>query len=1077
MLAPPNTVVRPPSLLKRVMDAVVRPPSVSPYKEQGVSGTAVHSGYIPTRERSSKWAGRERYVTIMDMATNTSIIAAGMHYFLNLIAHPQWNVAPADESDPAKKAAELIEETLHNMDAPWARVVRRAGTYRFQGFGIQEWTAKKALDGSVGLLSVEPRPQHTIEQWVVADDGSVEGVWQRHPKTGVLLGLPRKKFLYLVEDTLTDSPEGVGLFRHLAEPWERLKIYYELEARAFERDLRGIPVGRVPYSQLKQAVSDGLMTKGDAEMAMKAMEDFVQLQVKQSDTSITLDSLPYFSSAADGAKVTGTPQWGLELLQGSSSGVEALDKAIIRTQTEMARILTVEHLMMGESSGNRSLGEDKSKNLYLVANAVLEDIAMGVTNDIVPHICMLNGIPEELFPYCEPEDVAFKDAESVAATLQKMALAGAVLAPDDPVISDVRALMGVSEPAPIPPELVGLAPSPDAQLAAESADARAAEAAAQQEAQGEADAAAGTDDGEEVEKGFDPSQPRDREGQWASSGGSGASHEALQERLGKPVAREGHTYAYRREGGKETDSVNNQAKKATDAVLYRGTKKTKEFGAIRSVVARESDTVAGLNYGTSAREVVYFDLTVAGKNSTQRFKTLRAAMVRAEFERKLSLEKFDPDQPRDREGQWSQGGWDGGGDTVTAYHGASSTVAKKILKHGIKTGRSDQLAWVARDRSSAEMFGAIAAKKGEPAVLFEVKIPRDRLKDFRVVHGRTASLSETIPAEWISGYALFESSGKAGKFTSVKKADAETVYVVVVGPKEDVEKFDPSQPRAHDGKWTSGGGGLGIATGAGVSSNGAAAALLAKNSDPNATIESIVAELTPQQREMMGAARAATAAGTSTRDQFRQADGTYTPEREALHEEILGKMFTPEAVAAATPAPGERPEFVMTGGRPAAGKTSSLRSADIEAGPPKYVYLSADTIQESLPGYSGPRAGLYNPEAQDIADKAEGMARSLGVNLTFDATMKTGISATDRVDRFQKAGYDVSAYFVHTTPEMSARRSVERFATTGRFVPPEVSFNSRTNEKTFDDLTPKFKRWALFDNNGRRPRLVARSWK
>jgi hypothetical protein len=59
---------------------------------------------------------------------------------------------------------------------------------------------------------------------------------------------------------------------------------------------------------------------------------------------------------------------------------------------------------------------------------------------------------------------------------------------------------------------------------------------------------------------------------------------------------------------------------------------------------------------------------------------------------------------------------------------------------------------------------------------------------------------------------------------------------------------------------------------------------------------------------------------------------------------------------------------------------------------------------------------------------------------------------------------------------MSARRSVERFAATGRFVPPEVSFNSRSNEETFDALTPSLDRWALFDNNGRAPRMVRRSW-
>ena len=451
-----------PSYFKRVLDAVLspRPPAARPFQEMGVGGTAIYGGYVQTREKSSQWVGQQRYVTISDMAVNTSIIAAGIHYFLNLIARPTWTVAPKDndKSSEAKAVAELVNEVLHDLSVPWSRAVRRAGTYRFYGFGVQEWIAKRRQDGKVGLESVEPRPQSTITRWSVSDSGAVEGVWQIAPQTGKELGIPRKKLLYLVDDVLSDSPEGVGIFRHLAEPWERLKQYYTLEARAFERDLRGTPIGRVPYTLLREAVAAGDLTAAQAQDLSEAMEKFVKLQVKQSDTAITLDSIPYYSQAADGAKVAGLPQWGLELLSGGAAGMGEVAAAITRTQTEMARILTVEHLMMGESSGNRALGEDKSKNLYLVANAVLQDIAAGVQQDIIPAICVLNGISEELYPQCEVEDVSSADADTVASVLAKMAQAGAVLAPDDEVVDDVRQLLGVAISKPPTPEMMGMAP-------------------------------------------------------------------------------------------------------------------------------------------------------------------------------------------------------------------------------------------------------------------------------------------------------------------------------------------------------------------------------------------------------------------------------------------------------------------------------------------------------------------------------------------------------------------------------------------------------------------------------------------
>jgi len=48
--------------------------------------------------------------------------------------------------------------------------------------------------------------------------------------------------------------------------------------------------------------------------------------------------------------------------------------------------------------------------------------------------------------------VTFRDAEKVAGVLRDMSTAGAVLDPDDPVINDVRDLLGVSNAPEMTPE-------------------------------------------------------------------------------------------------------------------------------------------------------------------------------------------------------------------------------------------------------------------------------------------------------------------------------------------------------------------------------------------------------------------------------------------------------------------------------------------------------------------------------------------------------------------------------------------------------------------------------------------------
>ena len=141
--------------------------NVTSTKTVGASGTAVYGGYIQEDETSARLVGRQKYRTYSNMLANVEIVATGVRYFLNLLAKASWNVEPADDSDQAKEIAEAIEDMIHGMDTSWARVIRRAGMYRFYGFSIQEWTAKRREDGLIGLADIAPRPQLTIERWNV----------------------------------------------------------------------------------------------------------------------------------------------------------------------------------------------------------------------------------------------------------------------------------------------------------------------------------------------------------------------------------------------------------------------------------------------------------------------------------------------------------------------------------------------------------------------------------------------------------------------------------------------------------------------------------------------------------------------------------------------------------------------------------------------------------------------------------------------------------------------------------------------------------------------------------------------
>ncbi len=420
--------------------------SVAPTRTAGVSGTAIYGGWIQQIEKDSSLTGHDRYKTFSDMLANTSIVAAGTRYFLNLVAKASWKFEPADHPD-GEQLAEAAERALtEDPRTPWHRIVRRGTMYRFYGFSVQEWTAKRAADGSLTFKDVAPRPQITIERWDVDQEGEVHGVLQRSPQSGEDIYLPRDKIVYVVDDTLSDSPEGLGLFRHLVNPSKRLERFEQLEGLGFETDLRGVPIGRVPIEELARQIEAGTITDTDRAAMVKPVIDFIQNHIKGPKLGLVLDSKPYAGS--DEAQTPSSQRmWDMELLKAGSTSQEAVAFAIERLNHDIARVLGVEGLLLGQGkTGSLALSKDKSHNLFLVVDGALADLAAALEDDLLGPLWRLNGWPVEAMPHLSTSAVRYRDVTQIATTLRDLSMAGAVLAPDDPAVAAVRDLMDLPKP-------------------------------------------------------------------------------------------------------------------------------------------------------------------------------------------------------------------------------------------------------------------------------------------------------------------------------------------------------------------------------------------------------------------------------------------------------------------------------------------------------------------------------------------------------------------------------------------------------------------------------------------------------
>ena len=428
--------------------------NVPPTVIGGAPGTAVVGGYIEEKERDRDLQGRKKYETYSNMLTNVSIVAAGVRYFLNLVAKPGWKFEPPENSGAeGERYAELLENMTTDMKTPWRRVVRRAAMYRFYGYSIQEWVAKIRDDGVMGLADVMPRPQHTVEKWDCDPTGELLGVIQTSPLDYRELYLPRRKLIYVVDDSLNDSPEGLGLFRHVAESARRLKRFEQLEGYGFESDLRGIPVGRAPLAALDNAVKNGDISEADKAAILQPLKTFMENHIRNPKLGLLMDSMAY-ETQDEAQRPSGVRQWDMELLKADSSTQAEIARTIDRLNREIARVLGVEQLLLGDNGvGSFAMAKEKSHNFALIIDSTLTELAEAFYDDFVTLIFLLNGWPMEMRPTVKTDKLQYRSVEEVTASLEQMARAGAVLSPDDPAINEVRDLMGLSRPINVLSEL------------------------------------------------------------------------------------------------------------------------------------------------------------------------------------------------------------------------------------------------------------------------------------------------------------------------------------------------------------------------------------------------------------------------------------------------------------------------------------------------------------------------------------------------------------------------------------------------------------------------------------------------
>ncbi len=223
----------------------------------------------------------------------------------------------------------------------------------------------------------------------------------------------------------------------------------------------------------------------------------------------------------------------------------------------------------------------------------------------------------------------------------------------------------------------------------------------------------------------------------------------------------------------------------------------------------------------------------------------------------------------------------------------------------------------------------------------------------------------------------------------------------------------------------------------------------------------------------------------TSKSQYNDDKGAYTPERLALHKKIIDTVMNDAAIKAATPEPGVKPTLALALGRPGAGKSTFVKDEGtpsvVTYNGKKYLSIDSDVIKSMLiPPYKGWNAATVHEESTDVFDIIDAAGRELGLNIFLEGTLKTRALA-HTADHYKAKGYNVEALYLYVPRKVSAIRAVKRYlqdgpSNRGRLVPPGFALEGNiSNEKNFDLIKSKFNSWVAYDSQNFPPKLIAKS--
>lgn len=424
-------------------DEVVQ--KVGPMEELGVTGVKRVSGYID-EEFLPALRGRKAVRVYREMAANDSMVGALLFSIDKLLREVEWKVLPPEQSEDGTKAQEFLESCMEDMSHSWDDFIGEVLSMITYGWSWHEIVYKRRLgpwqkdpkkrskhnDGLIGWRKMPIRAQETMLRWSFDETGGVRALVQMAPPRYQTTVIPIEKSVLFRTSIAKGNPEGVSLLRTSYRSWYFKKRLEEFEAIGVERDLAGMPVGKVPADYLTAA-------KGTPQA--KTVEAFKKMVrgVRRDENEGLVLPTQYDPD-------TKQPLFDFELM--SSGGTRQFDTNGIITRYEQRILMSVlaDFILVGhEDTGSYSLHTDKTGIFRAALNAITKAIADTLNRYVVPRLFAVNGWKLDELPRFEPTNVDPPALDQLAAFISSTAGAGMQWFPDPELEKYIREIARLPE--------------------------------------------------------------------------------------------------------------------------------------------------------------------------------------------------------------------------------------------------------------------------------------------------------------------------------------------------------------------------------------------------------------------------------------------------------------------------------------------------------------------------------------------------------------------------------------------------------------------------------------------------------